>query len=110
MSTTIAIRSPRARTRFRLGVHTHTRPDHDVVYSNKLPLNHDTSVRPALQERRLIVGIGEQRLLLPWLGALPREVATDATVEAPSLAGATPALPFLPSGVSGGVDISLTSL
>jgi hypothetical protein len=64
---------------------------HGMVYSNILPPNHNITMCPALQDRRFIGGIGKQRLLLPWLSALPREVAAKATIEAPALAGAAPA-------------------
>ena len=62
-----------------------------MVYSNNLPLNHDTAARPALQERRLIAAANEQRLFLHRLMALPGEVAANATVEASPLAGAATA-------------------
>jgi hypothetical protein len=62
-----------------------------MVYSNILSLNHNTTTRPALQERCLVVGTDEHRLLLPWFGALPGEVAANTTVEAPPLAGAVTA-------------------
>ena len=70
----------------------HGHEHHGVVYSNKLPLNHDITTLPDLQKCRLLLGVGVHRLLLLRLGALPGEVAANATVEAPSLA----ALPFAP--------------
>ena len=60
-----------------------------LFISNNLHLNNDLATRPALQESRLdgVVGVDEQRILLSWLPALPREVAADAAIVA---------LPFLP--------------
>jgi hypothetical protein len=55
--------------------------EHDMVYSNNLPLNHDIAVHPALHERRLVVGVGKQRLLL-LLGTFMGEMSSLAAVVA----------------------------
>jgi hypothetical protein len=36
--------------------------EHGVVYSNKLPLNHDITVHPATQEHQYVNGVAKQRL------------------------------------------------
>jgi hypothetical protein len=42
---------------------THVTTKQGVVYPNKLPLNHDITIRPAVQERRFIGDIAKQCLI-----------------------------------------------